>query len=193
MIFNQTYWDGLFETGNTRWDIGYISTPLKEYIDQIENKSLKILVPGAGNGYETEYLYKKGFTNVYYNDFSTHVIENFKKRCPLFPEQFILNHDFFSITGHFDIIIELAFFTSFEPEKREELAKKIYTLLKPKGKYIGVFFNHVFGEEHPPFGAVKENYLELVKGMFKVKTFEPAYNSIKPRAGRELFFIFEKD
>jgi thiopurine S-methyltransferase len=192
MIFNQTYWDGLYETGNTGWDIGYISTPLKEYIDQIENKSLKILVPGAGNGYETEYLYKNGFTNVFYNDFSTLAIENFKKRCPLFPEQFILNHDFFSLPDHFDIIFELAFFTSFAPEKREELSKKIYALLNPGGKYVGVFFNHVFGEEYPPFGAIKENYLELVKGMFRIKTFETAYNSIKPRAGRELFFIFEK-
>jgi len=39
---------------------------------------------------------------------------------------------------------------------------------------------------------MKETYLELIKDKFKVKTFEIAYNSIKPRAGRELFFIFVK-
>ena len=39
---------------------------------------------------------------------------------------------------------------------------------------------------------MKETYLELIKDKFSVKTFEVAYNSIKPRAERELFFIFEK-
>jgi hypothetical protein len=65
-------------------------------------------------------------------------------------------------------------------------------LLNPGGKYVGLFLNHDFGNESPPFGAFKENYLELIKDLFDVQLFEPAYNSIKPRAGRELFFIFKK-
>jgi methyl halide transferase len=190
--YYNTYWDRLYESGRTGWDIGYISTPLKEYIDQLNNKKLKILVPGAGKGYEPAYLFEKGFKNTYYLDYSVNACNRFKALCPLFPEQHILFNDFFKLRRRFDLILELSFFTSIIPEKRERLAKKIYDLLNPGGKYAGVFFNHDFGNDYPPFGAFKENYLELIKDLFHIKTFETAYNSIKPRAGRELFFIFEK-
>jgi thiopurine S-methyltransferase len=192
MNFNKDYWNNLYDNRKTGWDIGYISTPIKEYFDQLNNKHLRILVPGAGNGYEPEYFFNNGFINTYYLDYSVKAVENFKKRCPHFPKKNILQSDFFSLNRPFDLIVESAFFTSFVPEKRKELAEKIYNLLVKGGKYVGVFFNHEFGKEFPPFGAIKENYLELVRTMFQIKTFETAYNSIKPRAGRELFFIFEK-
>ena len=40
------YWDSRYVSDEIGWDIGYPSTPLKEYIDTIENKNLKILIPG---------------------------------------------------------------------------------------------------------------------------------------------------
>ncbi len=192
MDFSQTYWENLYKTKKTSWDIGYICTPIKEYIDQLTDKSLKILIPGAGNGYEAEYLYKKGFRNTCYLDYSETAIQNFKKICPNFPESNIVKKDFFEHKGTYDLIIELTFFTSIIPERRDILAKKMFDLLKTGGKYIGVFFCHKFGCDNPPYGAIKETYIELIKDLFEIKTFETAYNSIKPRAGRELFFIFQK-
>lgn len=189
---NKTYWDKLYKSGKTGWDIGYVSTPLRDYFDQLSDTSIKILVPGAGKGYEVEYLFNTGFKNVYYLDYSEEAIDIFQKRCPEFPIENILTEDFFDHDSHYDLIIELTFFTSIIPENREALAKKMYTLLKPGGKYIGVFFNDIFGYDHPPFGAIKENYIELMKDLFNIKTLDIAYNSIKPRKGRELFFIFEK-
>ena len=62
--FDESYWDNRYKEGNTGWDIGTISTPLKEYFNQLKDTSLKILIPGGGNAYEAEYLYKKGFKNV---------------------------------------------------------------------------------------------------------------------------------
>ena len=50
------YWINRYKEERTGWDIGYPSTPLKEYIDQLQDKNLRILIPGAGNGYEAEYL-----------------------------------------------------------------------------------------------------------------------------------------
>lgn len=190
--FNKQYWENLYKNDKLGWDIGYISTPIKEYIDQLTDKSLKILIPGAGNGYEAEYLYKKGFRNTCYLDYSETAIQNFKKICPNFPESNIVKKDFFEHKGNYDLIIELTFFTSIIPKKRDILAKKIFDLLKTGGKYTGVFFSHEFDCDHPPYGAVKETYIEFIKGLFTIKTFETSYNSIKPRAGRELFFIFQK-
>ena len=52
------YWEEKYAKNSTGWNIGYISTPIKEYIDQLQNKSIKILIPGAGNSYEAEYLWE---------------------------------------------------------------------------------------------------------------------------------------
>ena len=57
MKLNSDYWENRYKTNEISWDAGTITTPLKEYIDQIEDKSIKILIPGAGNSYEFEYLF----------------------------------------------------------------------------------------------------------------------------------------
>ncbi|WP_229688803.1 hypothetical protein [Puia dinghuensis] len=40
-----------------------------------------------------------------------------------------------------------------------------------------------------PFGGHKTEYKNLLEKRFTLKTLAPCYNSIKPRAGTELFFI----
>ncbi len=67
---NRKYWENRYAKNDTGWDLGKISTPLKTYFDQLENKNLKILIPGAGNAYEAEYLHQKGFKNVFVVDIS---------------------------------------------------------------------------------------------------------------------------
>ena len=42
---NKEYWEQRYTNQETGWDIGSSSTPLKEYIEQLENKNLKILIP----------------------------------------------------------------------------------------------------------------------------------------------------
>jgi hypothetical protein len=48
---DRDYWSKRYQTNETGWDVGTPSTPLKEYIDQLENKNIKILIPGCGNAY----------------------------------------------------------------------------------------------------------------------------------------------
>ncbi|MFA5405634.1 MAG: hypothetical protein WC358_11940 [Ignavibacteria bacterium] len=55
-----------------------------------------------------------------------------------------------------------------------------------------MLFNHEFGNDYPPYGGTKEEYLEYFKSFFEIKLFSTAYNSIKPRAGRELFINLKK-
>ena len=65
---DKAFWQGRYVQNQIGWDIGYPSTPLKEYIDKLEDKNLNILIPGCGNAYEAEYLHQKGFKNVYSMD-----------------------------------------------------------------------------------------------------------------------------
>jgi len=50
--FNKEFWEKKYSNDETGWDIGYASTPLTNYFDQLTNKDLKILIPGGGNSYE---------------------------------------------------------------------------------------------------------------------------------------------
>jgi hypothetical protein len=68
----------------------------------------------------------------------------------------------------------------------------MHSLLKPKGKLIGLLFNHHFNNSLPPFGGTIEEYQELFNNKLIINKMEVAYNSIKPRRGRELFINCSK-
>ena len=192
MKLDKDFWNNTYINKQPGWDIGYVSTPLKEYFDQIINKGIKILIPGAGNAYEVEYLYRLGFKNVFLLDYAELAINNFKKRLPEFPEDHILIEDFFEHSNKYDLIVEQTFLTSFDKPIRMSYAKKMHELLNQGGKLVGLLFNHEFGNNHPPFGGTLEEYKTLFSPYFKFKTMDIAYNSIKPRKDRELFFNLVK-
>ena len=192
MGLDSKYWDNKYAENSTGWNIGYISTPLKEYFDQLKDKKLKILIPGAGNAYEAEYLYEKGFNNVFILDWSKNAVDNFIERNPDFPGENIYIEDFFEHKEKYDLIIEQTFFCSIHPPMRQEYADKIYELLNPGGKLVGLLFDDLLYDDRPPYGGSKKEYEQYFKKNFKLRVFETAYNSIKPREGRELFINLEK-
>lgn len=190
--FSAEYWNRQYLENRLTWDIGYVSPPIKSYFDQLTDKSIRILVPGAGNAYEVEYLHQHGFLNTYLLDFSGKSIENFLKRCPDFPQDHIYKEDFFDHTESYDLIIEQTFFSSFPPEKRDRFARQIHRLLNVDGKYVGLVFNHHFRFEGPPFGGTELEYRKLFGKLLRIEIMETAFNSIKPRASRELFLKLRK-
>lgn len=181
-----------YSRGSSGWDAGNITTPLKDYFDQISHKDIKILVPGAGNAWEVEYLHNNGFTNVYLLDFAEESIKNFKKRCPSFPDERILHLDFWKHNEKYDLIVEQTFCSSFHPSTREKFFNQISKLLNKGGKYMGILFNHEFNYDGPPFGGYIEEYKKLMETDFDFLHFKTAHNSIKPRKSRELFFLVRK-
>ncbi|WP_300570762.1 methyltransferase domain-containing protein [Flavobacterium sp.] len=192
MKLNSNYWEGRYLNNEIAWNVGKITTPLKEYIDQIKNKSTKILIPGCGNGYEFEYLINNDFTNSFVLDYAKTPLENLKNRISNYSENQFITSDFFEHYGQYDLIIEQTFFCALEPKLRAEYVKKMHSLLSPKGKLIGLLFQFPLTESGPPFGGSKEEYIGLFSEYFEIQTLETAYNSIKPRQGNELFFIFTK-
>ena len=192
----QDYWTNRYKEHQTGWDIGYASTPIKEYVDQLTNKSIRILIPGAGNAYEAEYLWKQGFTNVHILDISEVPLKQFKLRNPDFPDAQLHHCDFFEHEGQYDLILEQTFFCSMLPThtNRSSYAKHMSQLLKIRGKLVGLWFDIPLdtSTEKRPFGGNKNLYLNYLTPYFKTITFEPCYNSIPPRQGNELFGIFQK-
>ena len=138
---DKSFWEKRYQNNQTGWDVGYIATPLKDYIDQLTNKEIKILIPGAGNSHEAEYLWNNGFKNIYVLDIAEHPLMNFKNRIPDFPESRLIHDDFFEIQNTFDLIVEHTFFCALNPDLREKYASKMHDLLNSNGKLIGLLFD----------------------------------------------------
>ena len=188
MDLSKEFWSDRYQNDNIGWDVGVVSEPLKAYFDQLTNKELKILIPGCGNGHEAEYLFKKGFKNVYLLDFANEPLINFKKRVVEFPSGQLHNEDFFKHEGKYDLIIEQTLFCAIDPKLRMNYAQKAKELLTKDGRLIGLLFE-MESNEHPPFGGERKEYLNYFNSFFDEVKIDSCYNSIKPREGRELFLI----
>jgi thiopurine S-methyltransferase len=190
---NKDFWQQRWIDNKTGWDIGYAAPPITEYIDTLQDKNIKILIPGAGNGYEAEYLHKKGFVNVYIMDIASKPLENFKERVQDFPAQHLLNEDFFKHTGEYDLIIEQTFFIAIDPALRGKYVEKMKSLLKTGGHLTGLLlFKNEPSPGGPPYVDTKEEYYKYFVGVFDIRKFEIANNSIKPREGWEVFIDMVK-
>lgn len=192
-LLNEDYWSSRYLNNNTAWDMGKVSPPLKEYFEQLTNKSISILVPGCGNAYEAEYLLEKGFKNITLIDISPVLVNKLKKQFSdfLYKQINIICGDFFTLNQTFDLVVEQTFFCAIDPLLRTNYANKMYELLNENGKLIGVFFNRTF-DAGPPFSGSKAEYHLLFKDKFQIKTMDECYNSINPRKGSELFVILQK-
>ena len=186
---NKDFWNDKYLNNEDGWDLGQVSPALKSYIDQLEDKSIRILIPGAGRAYEAEYLFNKGFKNVFVVDISPFAIKELKKRVPQIPENQIICTDFFEFTGQFDLILEQTFFCAINPKLRTKYAQHCSELLAKCGKIAGLMFNFPLTEDGPPFGGSKNEYENLFKENFVIKTMEESTNSLEKRSGREFFVI----
>ncbi|MCB9233019.1 MAG: methyltransferase domain-containing protein [Bacteroidia bacterium] len=186
------YWNERYARGNFPWDAGAPTRPLVEYIDHLENKSLEILVPGAGSAHEGGYLHQKGFPNVHILDWSPLALERFQQNQPDFPADHLHCIDFFDLEGQFDLILEQTFFCALDPSLRPDWVRQMHALLKPGGKVAGLLFDFPLTDQGPPFGGSANEYEGLFQEKFQILTLERCTNSIKPRAGSELFFELRK-
>lgn len=188
---DERFWDERYLQGRTGWDLGEVSPPLRVYFDQLAKKDLAILIPGCGNSYEAEYLLKNGFTDITLLDISPVLIGRLRERLPADPALHLIEADFFDHQGRYDLIVEQTFFCALDPAKRPAYVEQTYQLLKPGGRLAGLLFDRDF-PGGPPFGGHREEYQHLFEKKFEIKALAPCYNSIKPRAGTELFLIAEK-
>ena len=188
----QKFWDDQYKSNTTGWDMGEVSPPIKEYIDQLKDKNLRILIPGCGNTYEADYLLQQGFTNVTVIDIAPTLVNKLKEKFKGNPGIKILLSDFFEHQGEYDLILEQTFFCALDPVLRTKYRDKMFSLLSDKGKLAGVLFDKQFEKEGPPFGGTKDEYKKLFQDHFELIKFEKCRNSHPKRQDSELFIILNK-
>lgn len=194
MKLNKAYWQKRYLEGRCGWNLGYVTPPIRTFIDSLPQKDFNILVPGAGQGYEAEYLFQAGFDQFTVLDIAPYPLESLQERLPKeFPAERLVVANFFDFSGGpFDLILEHTFFCALAPEFRSLYAKKMASLLREKGRLAGLLFDFPLTEDGPPYGGSKEEYITLFSPFFHIRILERSRNSVPARASSELFFIFEK-
>ncbi|NVO32764.1 methyltransferase domain-containing protein [Hymenobacter lapidiphilus] len=189
------YWQQRYEIGQTGWDAGGITPPLREYFNQLGlPDSRRILIPGAGRGYEAEYLHRAGWPGVFVADLAPAALEDLQARVPDFPAVQLLLADFFALEPAplFDLIVEQTFFCALNPGLRPAYARQCARLLRPGGTLMGLLFDTEFAQAGPPFGGSREEYRTYFEPYFDFGHFAAAINSLPPRQGRELFICLKR-
>ncbi|MFY0254698.1 methyltransferase [Chitinophaga sp. 30R24] len=183
------FWNERYISGETGWDMGEVSPPLKAYIDQITDRDLRILIPGGGNSYEAAYLAGQAFSDVTVLDIAPILVSRLKEKFARTRVK-VLEEDFFNHQGSYDLVLEQTFFCAIDPSRRPDYVKHMYELIKPGGHLAGVLFNRPFPKAGPPFGGTEEEYRKLFTPYFDIKTLQGCYNSHPARQGYELFINF---
>ena len=191
LSLNENFWNERYRNDQMGWDMQQVSPPIKAYIDTIDNKELKILIPGCGNAYEAMYLLDHGFKNVTLIDISSVLVSRLIRKFKDKSVQ-IIHGDFFEHKGKYNLILEQTFFCALDLSFREKYVQKCFSLLNLDGKLSGFLFNINFGANHPPFGGSKGEYQQLFETSFKILRLDICENSFPSRMGSELFFEFEK-
>ena len=191
-VLDGNYWSNRYNAGTSVWDLGEVSPPLKNYIDQLTDKNIRILIPGCGNTHEADYLLKKDFTEITVIDIAPSLVLQLKEKYKDNPYIKIILGDFFKHEGEYDLILEQTFFCALDPALRKDYVTKMNELLAPNGKLVGVLFNREFEEQGPPFGGTKNEYEPMFAKYFVFNTFNSCYNSFSKRKNSELFINLEK-
>lgn len=179
------YWTDRYRESATGWDIGEVSRPIAHYIDQLTDKSMRILVPGAGYGHEVVYLADQGFKHVTVVDISQLPIEHLAQQLDQSNFNFVVG-DFFDHDGQYDLILEQTFFCAIDPSLRRDYVDHTYDLLMDGGRVAGVLFDTDFGgRPGPPHGGSADEYIDLFGQRYAEVHVSPCHNSIPPRMGKE--------
>lgn len=174
------YWESCYNQDGFRYDSEKVIPSVIHLFSQpFIDKSVNILLPGAGHAYEAEYLYQQGFKNLYVLDFAKTPLAQFKQRVPSFPKSQVIEADFFNFSeikqfkNFFDYLIEKAFFCAITPDLRQGYVESMHKLLKKNGVLCGVFINgesakSIEHPNHPPYGCQVDEYKRLFTDKFTI-------------------------
>jgi SAM-dependent methyltransferase len=191
------FWNERYANNDIGWDLGGVTPVFKDWANNLKKKS-KILVPGAGSGYDALYFANLGH-EVLAVDFSEKAINRIKKQSQEMKINIqTLTCDFFNLTNlisvEFDYIVEYTFFCAIDPIRRKEYSNVAHSLLKESGLLVALFLplNKDISEGGPPFSVSKSEIEDVFSKKFKLIKSLKHPLSIDARKQSEEYFEYKK-
>ena len=152
---------------------------------------LRVLIPGAGTGYEVRLFAERGH-DVLAIDFSDAALEAAKRELRVW-SGCLLKADFFTFkTDPFDLIYERAFLCALPRRLWPAWARRIAELVRPGGALAG-FFYFDDNERGPPFGIAAQAPSELMQKFELIEDREiPAAQSLPVFKGKERWQVWRR-
>lgn len=201
----QAFWENRYQEANTPWDLGDASPYFRNFLDHRPGwfEPGKIVVPGCGLGHDAALFAEHGF-NVYGVDFSETAVAFAQKRYGHFCQ--FRQVDFFDLqmsqevlgTHQFDYVLEHTCFCAIDPSRRVNYRDSVLRLLRPKGYFLGVFWEHD-EPDGPPYSVSMEVLMQIFtseNGFAAVPLPEAAVSCLQDqkndRNGSERLLCFQK-
>lgn len=178
------FWDTRFRGGVTPWDAGGVPLRLREWLRQ-RTQPMRVLIPGAGTGYEAGYFGERGH-DVVAIDFSDGAIEAARHR--------VVKADFFTYpaTG-FDLVYERAFLCALPRRLWPQWAQRMAQLVRSGGELAGFFYLDD-NERGPPFGTSRGELADLRARAFDLEEEADiaAEQSLPVFKGKEIWQVWKR-
>jgi SAM-dependent methyltransferase len=190
-------WDENYEQGTDGWDLGGPTPVFKRLISSRQLIPGRMIVLGAGRGYDAREFARHGF-QVTAVDFASQAVEEMHRLAsPEAPVE-ILQYDIFtlpdSLNDSFDYVLEYTCFCAIDPKRRAEYADLVTRLLKLNGIYIDLAFPLDGRKGGPPFAVSVKEVLDLFQARgFKLISRDKPVDSVKSRRHAEELLLFQKN
>lgn len=141
----------------TPWDAGGVPPHLDMWL-RTRRSPMRVLIPGAGAGYEARLFAERGH-DVVAIDFSDAAVQAAAGR--------VQKADFFAYPGRgFDLVYERAFLCALPRRLWPQWAGRVAELVRPGGELAGFFYLDD-NERGPPFGTSREELAALLERSFE--------------------------
>ena len=195
-VDSPSFWEDVYQRGEAGWDLGGPTPVFRRLLESKQFAPGKIIVLGAGRGYDAREFAQHGFT-VTAVDFAADAARDMRTLAdPNAPIE-ILQTDIFDLPrafdGAFDYVLEYTCFCAIHPSRRAEYADLVARLLKPDGIYVDMAFPLETRDGGPPFAVAVDEVITLFHARgFKLRLRELLSDSVKSRRHREELLIFQK-
>jgi SAM-dependent methyltransferase len=190
---SETDWEGLYQTGDMRWDKGEPSPGLVDFLN--EHPTLPrgtVLVPGCGTGHDARAWARAGF-DVTGMDLAPSAVRMASERTAAEGLKATFREgDFLTLTpfAAFDWVFEHTLFCAIQPARRGEYAETLPRWLKPGGQFLAVHYM-LRDTPEPPHGCTQQELMERFAPHFELKRgWVP--RSLPNRAGVELMLWWQR-
>jgi len=182
-------WDEFYRNGETLWDKGAPSPPMKQYLERHAVRG-RALVPGCGRGHEVALAAEYGLDATGL-DVAPTAVAAARALYPQLEDRFVAGNFFDppkAMRGAFDVLLEHTCMSGLHPTLRADYRRGVDLTLRPGGLLIGVWYINPDldpGEEGPPFPfSVPDLTALFADGYAIVEDYVPNV-SFRTREGRE--------
>lgn len=184
------FWEGRYQDGTARWDLGQPAPPFVSLLQSNRAPSPgRVAVLGSGRGHDALLFAAHGFEVVGF-DFAPSAVADARTaaRHLGYDKAQFLQRDIFGLAeefaSSFDYVLEHTCFCAILPTQRTDYLHLVEQILRPGGEVIGLFWAHErLGG--PPFGIALADLNEQLQQFFAVESLQLVENSVEGRRNEE--------